>query len=189
MAKTINTNLPSVSTGDVLSATAYNNAITSLNSTTVPPMVRLRRVAGQTLTSSGTVYAINWDTSDTNVDGMITVSNTAITVQTAGVYLMCLQGSFAALNTTGIRSAGIYLNPTVSGSGDSTTITAGTRIYNASNSAPTAAAEAVTSCVGIYDLALSAVIRCSAFQSSGSSLATGTTDPFTFSMILLGRSS
>ena len=85
MPKTINTNLPSVSTGDVLTATAYNNAITSLNSTTVPPMCKVKRSGDLSYTSSA---AIAWNDEDYDTDAMHdnATNNTRITFATSGIY-------------------------------------------------------------------------------------------------------
>ena len=87
MAKTFTSNLPSVSTGDVLTATAQNNLLTTLNSHTVPPMCRVYNSA--TLTPYTTNTAITWNSESYDTDAMHdTGSNTSrITFQTAGVYL------------------------------------------------------------------------------------------------------
>lgn len=97
MAKTFTSALPSVSTGDVLTATAQNNLLTTLNSHTVPPMVRAKRSANYAYTSSA---AIAWDAEDYDTDGMHdnATNNSRITFQTAGIYRVttCVLWSFGA---------------------------------------------------------------------------------------------
>lgn len=85
MPKTFTSVLPSVSTGDVYQATSHNNIVTTLNSHTVPPLVRAKRSADLSYTSSA---AIAWDAEDYDTDAMHdnATNNTRITFATAGIY-------------------------------------------------------------------------------------------------------
>ena len=184
MPKTINTNLPSVSTGDVLTATAYNNAITSLNSTTVPPMCRARRSAALSL-ATGTIVAINFDAEDFDTDGMFTPTANFITIQTAGVYDLSATVSLNA-TATGQRYVGLVLNQTFSGSGDTATITSGTRLAAQANSA-SVDTESVVSCSTLYNLAATDKIAVLYYQSSTTTLGLNLTVQTTLSATLVGK--
>lgn len=186
MPKTINTNLPSVSTGSVLTATAYNNAITSLNSTTVPPMCRARRAAALSF-ATGTIFAVNLDTQDIDTDDMFTPTANFMTIQTAGVYELSAAVSLNA-NATGQRYCAIVLNPTFSGSGDTATITAGTRL-TAQASQATVDTESVMSCSTIYNLAANDKIAMLFYQSSTSTLSLNGSVHTALSAVLVGRTS
>jgi hypothetical protein len=84
MPKTYTT-LTSVSTGDVLTATNYNNVQTTLNNHTIPPIVRCTRSGDLSYTSSA---AIAWNAEDYDTDSMhdTVTNNTRITFVTAGIY-------------------------------------------------------------------------------------------------------
>jgi len=85
MAKTFVSSLPSVSTGSTWTATAANNLLTTVNSNTVPPLVRAKRSADLSYTSSA---AIAWDAEDYDTDSMhdLVTNNTRLTFATAGIY-------------------------------------------------------------------------------------------------------
>lgn len=90
MAKTYST-LTSVATGDVLTATGYNNVQTTLNNHTVPPAIELVRTtainpytAGADITWSSASYQ-----TDTSPTAMWT-SGATVTIQTAGIYLLTM---------------------------------------------------------------------------------------------------
>jgi hypothetical protein len=87
MPKTFTSNLPSVSTGDVYTATAHNNIVTNVNNYRVPPMCRLFNSA--TVTPYTTNTAITWNSESYDTDDMhsTSVNTSRITFQTAGVYL------------------------------------------------------------------------------------------------------
>ena len=88
MAKTYNT-IPSVATGDLLTATAWNNQATNVNNYRVPPAVRVTRsTSNQSITLPSYVQwnnaAASFDT-----DGMWSSgANTRLTINTAGLYLV-----------------------------------------------------------------------------------------------------
>ena len=69
----------------MLTASAYSSAITTINSHTVPPLVRAKRSTDLSYTSSA---AIAWDAEDYNTDAMHNnvTNNTRITFATAGIY-------------------------------------------------------------------------------------------------------
>jgi len=188
MPKTINTNLPSVSTGDVLTATAYNNAITSLNSTTVPPMCRARRATTQSF-ANGALGAVNFDTQDIDTDDMFAPTANFITTATAGVYMFVATVSFGN-NTTGQRAVVLVHQPTFSGSGDSATITAGTRIGSQFTNALGSTIQTAMTASSLYSCAANDKIAVLAFQNSGGALSTEiTSEQTTISAILVGRTS
>jgi hypothetical protein len=107
MAKTYNS-IPTVSTGDVYTATAHNNIVTNVNNYRVPPMASLRLSSSVAVaTANHTSFAGFTNTNGAEVidtDDMVTLSATAsaITVQTAGVYSVSATTTWAA-NATGIR--------------------------------------------------------------------------------------
>lgn len=73
-------------------STGINNLGTVVTGAVAPrayvPMVRLRRVAAQTI-ANATNTTVQWDTIDVNNDNMFTlVSPTQITIQTAGSYAL-----------------------------------------------------------------------------------------------------
>lgn len=83
MAKTY-TALSSVSTGDVLTATAYNNLITNSNNFRIPPTVRVYRSSDSSSYTSAA--AISWNAEAWDTDGTFTATSTDITIQTSGLY-------------------------------------------------------------------------------------------------------
>ena len=107
MPKTYNT-IPTVSTGDVYTATAHNNIVTNVNNTRVPPMCRLFNSA--TLTPYTTNTAITWNSESYDTDDMHSTSaNTSrITFQTAGVYLLT---ATIRTDATTITQGNIYCRP------------------------------------------------------------------------------
>lgn len=86
MPKTYNT-FTNVSTGDVLTATNFNNVLTNVGNYRVPPMCRLFNSA--TVTPYTTNTAITWNSESYDTDDMhsTSVNTSRITFQTAGVYL------------------------------------------------------------------------------------------------------
>jgi hypothetical protein len=76
-----------VSAGDVYTAAAHNIIATDVNNFIVPPMCRLEKSAGASITS-GSAFTWNVESFDTD-DMHSTSSNTErITINTAGVYLV-----------------------------------------------------------------------------------------------------
>lgn len=118
MPKTYNS-IPSVSTGDVYTATAHNNIVTNVNNYRVPPSCHVYRTSDLTSYTDGT--AITWQAEAHDTDDMWT-SGTNITIQTAGVYLCVFKVQTAASGT-----AMTYAAPQILVNG-----TAALQLYNAS---------------------------------------------------------
>lgn len=142
MAKTFTSNLPAVSTGDVLTATAQNNLLTTLNSHTVPPAASTWLTT--TITNQTNNTAISFSSSTHDTDSMFSAgSPTRLTFNTAGIYLVTFSGIMTAATTltyglawfsfTGGATTAPY------GASDSLAITSGTQsarwnistVYNA----------------------------------------------------------
>lgn len=110
MPKTYNT-FTNVSTGDVLTATNFNNVLTNIANYRVPPMALVRRASAsnQSLTTSPTTLAWNNTTAAIDTDTMWSSgANTQLTIGTTGVYVVTAQVvvSFAGTMTrTGLRVA------------------------------------------------------------------------------------
>lgn len=86
MPKTYNT-FTNVSTGDVLTATNFNNVLTNIAGYRVPPMCRLTRTTAQTIATGGTAKTVEFGTSSFDTDSMGTTGASAkIVTPTAGVY-------------------------------------------------------------------------------------------------------
>jgi hypothetical protein len=95
MPKTYNT-FTNVSTGDVLTATNFNNVLTNVEGYRRPASCQVRRTADLTSYVSNT--AITWSSSAWDTDGMYT-SGTNVTVQTAGIYAITFEGIVNATAT------------------------------------------------------------------------------------------
>lgn len=102
MPKTYNS-IPTVSTGDVYTATAHNNIVTNVNNYRVPPMCRVLRSSDWTY--SGTY--IEWNAEQYDTDGMFTPSSTSVTIQTDGVY--SVSGFYSYTCTASNTWMGLYL--------------------------------------------------------------------------------
>jgi hypothetical protein len=194
MAKTFVSSLPSVSTGSTWTATAANNLLTTTNSHTVPPLMRARRAAVQSI-ANNTSQAVNFDTRDIDTgatespaDAMFTATSNVVTIRTAGVYLVTATLNFVAGSAAGPYAAAIYLNPTYSGSGDTATITAGTRITGALHSLSSGSTQTVVSCSTIYSFSASNTIGVMAYQNSGAAVnIAATNEQNTLSVAFLGK--
>ncbi len=118
MPKTYNT-IPTVSTGDVYTATAHNAIGTTINSMRVPPMCSVYFGTNTTYTQD---TDISWTAQDfTNTDGMWT-SGGNITIQTAGLYLVTFTGRATATVSAGARAVlNIADSPSVHGPEQATT--------------------------------------------------------------------
>jgi hypothetical protein len=114
MPKTYNT-IPTVSTGDVYTATGHNNIVTNVNNYRVPPLIQVRRSSDQTGYTGGT--AITWnDVSITDTAPTMWAASpnpTRITVSTAGVYLVNFTGEAGGAATVSVVSANIARNGTL----------------------------------------------------------------------------
>jgi hypothetical protein len=115
MAKTYNT-FTNVSTGDVLTATNFNNIVTNVNNYRVPPMCLITRTATQSINNTtDTLIAFtagatfDTGTTDSPSDPMFSSgTNTTITIRTAGIYLVSFQVNWAG-NNAGVRYANVRL--------------------------------------------------------------------------------
>ena len=121
MAKTY-TNLTAVATGDVLTATGYNLAQTTLNNHTIPPMCSIYNNADiGIVTATSTVVTFNTTNFDTETltlgSGATAMHNNTtntgqIVAQTTGVYLFVFNIIWNA-NATGTRYLDMYKNSSV----------------------------------------------------------------------------
>jgi hypothetical protein len=157
MPKTYNP-LSTVTVGSVLTASDYNKAVENSNNYRVPPIARYRRTTTQSIANS-TDTLVAWDSELVNTDGM-TNSSGAITVPTAGAYIITLGLVFAA-NATGIRAGIVTVNSTSTGA-DSSPLA-----FSVNNSG---AGQAANSASAIVNLAADDIIRAYAFQNSGGAL-------------------
>lgn len=119
MAKTYTT-LTSVSTGDVLTATNYNNLQTNSNNYRVPPAIQVRRTSN--LTSYVSDATITWQS--TGYDTESTGSSPSdpmwssgtnpdrVTIKTAGLYLVVFKGYLTATATLSLVQPSIRKNGT-----------------------------------------------------------------------------
>lgn len=157
MAKTYNT-IPSVATGDLLTATAWNTQATNVNNYRVPPICRVYRAAALNQTANGAAQTIAFDTESVDTDAMHdTVTNTTrITFNTAGVYMVGGSVAFTP-NSTGVRAAKITVNGT-------------TDIAYADQQSAAAAASAIH-VVTSYSFAANDYIELGGYQNSGGNLA------------------
>lgn len=175
MAKTYNSNsvITSVATGDLLTASAWNNIVTNVNNYRVPPYCYVRRNAVQSIANS-TTTCVTFDTKEQDTDAtMFTASSTAITIQTAGMFLITGSVVFPS-NATGYRLLQVAKNPTVSGSGDAVTIPSiGATAFAASSTAASSAANNYLSVSAVLPLAVNDVIRLAVWQNSGGALNIG----------------
>lgn len=96
MAKTYTT-VPSVSTGDIYEASAYNTyTATNISNLIVPPMCKLTASTTQSVANSLDTLA-TLGTSEFDTDGMGTTGSSAkITINTAGMYLVAYSMTFAS---------------------------------------------------------------------------------------------
>ena len=194
MAKVFTSSLPSAVVKGTLTASNYNNAITTINSHTVPPLMRARRAAAQAF-ANNTLVAVNWDQRDIDTgatespaDAMFTATSNVVTIRTAGVYLVTATLNFPAASGSGPYGTAIYLNPTYSGSGDTATITAGTRITGTLANLSSGLTQTVVSCSTIYSFSVGNTIGVVGYQNSGASvsLATGN-EQNSLSVAFLGK--
>jgi hypothetical protein len=105
MAKTY-TNLTSVNTGDVLTATGYNTVQTNVNNVMVPPAVRCNISGASQTAATGVVTTLYWDgansyDTDATMHDNVTTSGTPavysrITFNTAGIYVLNYKLQFTA---------------------------------------------------------------------------------------------
>jgi hypothetical protein len=170
--------------GNAILASDFSTLFTNSNGFRKPPMCRARRSAALSFTS-GSIFAVNFDVQDIDTDDMFTPTSNIFTIQTAGVYQLSASVSLNA-NATGQRYVALVLNPTFSGSGDTATITAGTRLAAQANSA-SVDTESVVTCSTLYNFAAADRIAVLYYQSSTSTLSMNTTVQTTLSAAWLGQ--
>ncbi len=122
MAKTYNT-FTNVSTGDVLTATNFNNVLTNIGNYRVPPMCMVYRSSN--LTSYSSNAAITWNAESYDTDDMWS-SGSSITINTAGVYLIQFKVHVTATATLTSVAPLVLINGTSVGQFFSTSSFAGT---------------------------------------------------------------
>lgn len=110
MPKTYNS-IPTVSTGDVYTATAHNNIVTNVNNYRVPPTALISRVTTQSIPNS-TLTAVQFTAEGWDTDDMATLAsnNDRLTIKTAGLYLIVANATLEA-NSTGQRDIQIIQVP------------------------------------------------------------------------------
>lgn len=95
-----------VATGDVLTATRYNEEVVgNAGFLFKPPMASLYRAAALSNTAPSAYQSIAWDTQEfTNTDSMWVIGTpTRITLATAGIYMVTATVTFAA-SAVGLRA-------------------------------------------------------------------------------------
>ena len=150
-------------------------------------MCRVQRVATQSIANNiDPPTAVNWDTRDVNTDLIFPASGSQnfVTIRTAGVYLITATLRYV-LNSTSTRGLIVYHGATLSGSADSSTVTAGTRITGAMLGA-SPVTQSVLSASTILSCAVNDILAVGAYQNSGSALDLSTLEN-TFSLYLIGR--
>lgn len=115
MAKTYNT-FTNVSTGDVLTATNFNNVLTNIAGYRVPPACTVRRTSNLTSYTNGAAITWNeaaWDTESPSDPMWAAGSPTVITIRTAGIYLVTFAGYCGGSATITLTYPAISVNSTV----------------------------------------------------------------------------
>lgn len=182
MAKTY-TAAGSATAGDVYTASAHNVIVTDVNNFIVPPMCTVQRLSAQSITN-GTWNFVSFTSELIDTDGMFTATDTKITIQTAGVYILTAN-TFWASNATGLRVTMIHKN---SGS----TPGGGTTLQRSYVAAASADITVYTTSV-MANLAASDTVHMSLYQtiSGGGSLNSGASDADSNSLsaVWVGRTS
>ena len=119
MPKTYNT-IPTVSTGDVYTATAHNNIVANVNNYRVAPACAAYHSAAQSIpNATATAVLLNSEYYDTD-DMHSTASLTSrITIATAGIYQLTANVLFD-IGGTGMRDVAFYKNGATTYRGSST---------------------------------------------------------------------
>jgi hypothetical protein len=113
--KTYNT-FTNVSTGDVLTATNFNNVLTNIGNYRVPPACTVRRTSNLTSYTSGAAITWNeaaWDTESPSDPMWAAGSPTVITIRTAGIYVVTFAGYCGGSATITLAYPAISVNGTV----------------------------------------------------------------------------
>lgn len=108
MPKTYPT-LTDVATGDVLTASAYNNLLANARNMRVPPACSVYFGTATTYTQD---TDIPWTAEDfANTDGMWT-SGATVTIQTAGLYLVTFSGRLTSTSSSSARALVLFSGAT-----------------------------------------------------------------------------
>ena len=114
MAKTYNTLTSDVTAGSVLTATLFNQVQTNVRNYRVPPACSVARTATQSINSAtdtriAFTAGAEFDTESPSDPMFSSGSNTRITIQTTGIYIVTANLRWAA-NSTGVRYCTIWKN-------------------------------------------------------------------------------
>ena len=117
MAKTYNT-FTDVATGEVLTATNFNNVLENVNNYRVPPSCRVRKTGTQVFTNPTTIsFDTDAGSGAHDTDGMWDAgSPTVITIQTTGLYLVTASISAGSATGNAITTLQMSLNTSAGGS-------------------------------------------------------------------------
>lgn len=181
MAKTYNT-FTNVSTGDVLTATNFNNVLTNVEGYRSPALVKLRRATTQSINNATDTF-VTWPVEDIDNDGCYTATSDTVTIQTSGVYLVSASVYFAA-NNTGQRVLNIYKNPS--------SVSDFASVVAASWAQAVQTLGTMLSASAIVDVTALQTLKVGVYQSSGGALNvgdTGFTSATQFSIAWIGRGS
>ena len=167
---------PTYVAGAILTAAQMNAVSGDLAYLYTPPMVRVARTTGQSITSSTWTtiigYAENYDT-----DGMWTSANEYLEIQTAGVYGIAYGAAFASA-ATGDRTANVSLNDA----------TPGNTIIHQTTTKPSAVGITGISGYFVQSFAVADKLRQMVFQNQGSAVTYGTTGMFAYlSAVWIGK--
>ncbi len=185
MAKTY-TSVASVSAGDAVTSAAHNIIATDVNNFIVPAASRVTRSAALNV-ATDSFLALNFDSTTYDTDSFVGATKTFLTINTAGIYSVTATCGFGG-GTTGVRAIVLVLNPTLSGSGDTTTISAGTRIGGQFlTNVGSSTTQTTLSVAATYAFSASDKITLGVFQTSGVTLALSNTDGLHLGLTWIGR--
>lgn len=187
MAKTYGT-VTTFTAGSVLTAAQMNVAGGAVNNLVVPAAARVTRTTTQSVANS-TLAALNFNSTVFDTDSMVGATTTYVTVNTPGLYIVTAEVGWGAVIAGG-RGIFLSVNPTLSGSGDSTTITASTRIgstfLTGVGSTTTQTSISVSS---VYNFSAGDRLAVGLLQVSGGTLSTDNADGTHLALTWIGRTS
>lgn len=187
MAKTYGT-VTTFTAGSVLTAAQMNVAGGAINNLVVPAACRVTRAAALSIANNSFV-AVNFDTTTYDTDSFVGATKTFLTINTPGIYSITATVGWGAV-AAGARGVILALNPTLSGSGDTTTISSTTRIgANFVTGIGSASSQTTQPVCATYSFAANDRISLGVFQSSGGALGIDFTDGFHFALTWIGRTS
>lgn len=151
MAKTYNT-FTNVSTGDVLTATNFNNVLTNIAGYRVPPSCQVRRTSdltSYTQTAKIAFQSAAWDTESPSDPMWAAGDATKITIQTTGLYLVSFTGQLTATATMSVISPIIYVNNTNSSESYQSVVSGTSSLFNVSGTYSLADGDYVEAGIGV----------------------------------------